>query len=151
MWHSVCFPSCASQFKRVFVEILFVVCHPGVFVETLLVVHSSLTTYQHRSTAHFTTTGGGRTERGVAASSHNNITIDNDICQYTIPVTTDQIQTRIASSISHIRQLLGSLQHSTTDFVPLPVRTNEHDHKCLGQKSTPSARTNAFNRWNIWV
>ena len=37
---------------KVFVEILFVVCLLG-FVETLLVVHSLLTTCQHRSTAHF--------------------------------------------------------------------------------------------------
>ena len=46
----------------------FVVCHPGVFVETLLVVHSSLSTCQHRSTAHFTTTMGESTLLGDQAS-----------------------------------------------------------------------------------
>ena len=40
MLHSVYFHSCALRYKRVFVVILFVVCHPG-FVETLLVTHSA--------------------------------------------------------------------------------------------------------------
>ena len=63
----------------------------------------------------------------LVTSSNNSITTDNDICQHTRPVTTDQLQTGITSLISRTRQLLGSMHHSTTDFVPLPVRTNELD------------------------
>ena len=46
--------------------------------------------------------------------------------------TPDQLQLinyrrEIKPPISHTRQILGSMQHSTTDFVSLPVRANEHD------------------------
>ena len=63
----------------------------------------------------------------LAASSHNNVTIENDICQHTTPVVADQLQTQITPPFSHTRQLLGSMQQSTTDFASLPVKTNEPD------------------------
>ena len=63
----------------------------------------------------------------AAASSHNSITVGTDICQHTRQVPTGHLQTGITLPTTPTRQLLGSMQHYTTDFVLLPVRRNEHD------------------------
>ena len=50
--HSVCFHSCASQHKRVFVEILFAISHPGFSLRLSLLSFILVTRCQHRSMAH---------------------------------------------------------------------------------------------------
>ena len=79
----------------------------------------------------------------LAASSHNNITIDNDICQHTRPVTTDQLQTEITHhflthdgfwvqcSIQH--QLSCLCQFEQTNMIPMSQSENDAVRKdeCL--------------------
>ena len=63
----------------------------------------------------------------LAASPHHHIIHDTDTRQHTRPVTTDTSQTVFTLPVSQPRQLLGSMQHSSTVFAPLTVNTNEID------------------------
>ena len=63
----------------------------------------------------------------LAASSPHHIIHNSDTRQYTRPVKTDTSQTVLTFPASQQRQLLGSMQHSTTVFAPLTVNTNEID------------------------
>ena len=80
--HSVWFHSCVSPYKRVFVEILFVVCRPAVFVETLHAVHSLLTACQQRSTAHFITTHQHKTTPAQDHTSTRQHTTTHDTTRH---------------------------------------------------------------------
>ena len=63
----------------------------------------------------------------LAASSLHHIVHDSDTRQHTRPVTTDTSQTVLTLPVSQPRQLLCSMQHSTTVFAPLTVNTTEID------------------------
>ena len=77
----------------------------------------------------------------LAASSHTHIIRDSDIRQHNTPVTTNQLQTAITTPVSHARQLLGSMQHSTTNVPSLTVKTNESDSDVsVGSRRTQEGR-----------
>ena len=94
----------------------------------------------------------------LAASPLHHTIHDSDIRQHTRPITTDTSQTVLTLPVSQPRQLLGSMQHSTTVFAPFTVNTNEIDSdvsdrsRCSQEGRMPSI-DGAFGRsattsWN---
>ena len=94
--------------------------------------HLAFTTnFGQRTVARISSSGTG-SEKSRSVRSGKRLSLyhtihDSDIRQHTRPISTDTSQTVLTLPVSQPRQLLGSMQHSTTVFAPFTVSTNEID------------------------